>query len=348
MSVLDVDPVPATKGAPTPWAQVAAVVVLLTVAVGVLLTAFGLPAVRSSVHAVPIALAGPSVATDRIAAALEERRPGAFETLAVPDTAAAEAAIVDREVYGAIDVSGGRPEVVVATAASPAVAQTLQALAAGLAAPGEATAPSATVRELVPLPAADPRGIGLAAGSLPLVIGGVLAAVVLTLRVRGAARRLVGALAFAMTGGLALAAILQFWFGSLGGDYWTNAGAVALSVAATALILLGLEAVMGLPGIGLGAAVLLLVGNPLSGSASAPEMLPGWSGTLGQLLPPGAGASLLRSTAFFDGAGATQPVLVLLAWFGLGLVLFAVGAVRSGRARLTVARRESTVTAAPV
>ena len=61
----------------------------------------------------------------------------------------------------------------------------------------------------------------------------------------------------------------------------------------------------------MGALLALLLGNPLSGLNSAPELLPrGW-GELGQLLPQGANATLLRSTAFFSGAGATTAIVVL-------------------------------------
>ncbi len=60
-------------------------------------------------------------------------------------------------------------------------------------------------------------------------------------------------------------------------------------------------------------------------------MLPGWSGTLGQLLPPGAGGQLLRSTAFFDGHGATHAVLVLAAWLTLGVLLCVAGSLRRRR-----------------
>jgi hypothetical protein len=76
---------------------------------------------------------------------------------------------------------------------------------------------------------------------------------------------------------------------------------VALAVAATSLTVLGLQSRLGYAGLGLGAATVMLIGNPLSGTSTAREMLPGWSGTLGRLLPPGAGGQLLRSTAFFDG-----------------------------------------------
>jgi hypothetical protein len=96
---------------------------------------------------------------------------------------------------------------------------------------------------------------------------------------------------------------------------------VGLALGSIALMLVGLHNVSGLPGLGSGAAVVLLLGNPLSGITSAPELLPeGW-GTLGQLLPPGAAGTALRSTAFFDGAGSIAPLLVLSAWAVVGLAL---------------------------
>ncbi|GIF37894.1 hypothetical protein [Actinoplanes xinjiangensis] len=335
-----------TSDKPSSWPQVAATVGLLTVITSVLLTAFAWPAVRSAVHDIPIAVAGPAPAVQQITAALDQRLPGAFEITAVDTTAAAEQLIRDREAYGAIDLTSGKPQVITASAASAPVSQTLTALAAGLA---QGEAPAVAARDLVPLPADDPRGAGLAAGALPLVIGGIMAAALLTARLRGTAQRVTGALAFAVAGGLSMAAILQFWLGSLGGDYLANAGGIALSVGATALTLLGLESLLGMAGLGLGAATMMLVGNPLSGVSSAPQMLPGWSGELGQLLPPGAGGSLLRSTAFFDGAAATQPIVVLSSWLVLGALLCLASTLRSGRrpapaAAEPTARETTTVT----
>jgi hypothetical protein len=321
-----------TSDKPSSWPQAAATVGLLTVIISVLLTAFAWPAVRSTVHDVPIAVAGPAPAVGQVTAALEQRLPGAFEITAVATSGAAEELIKSREVYGAIDLTSGSPQILTASAASAAVAQTLTGVGTALSqAQAQGSAPAVAVRDIAALPADDPRGAGLAAGALPLVIGGIMAAALLTARLRGTGRRVAGALAFAVTGGLAMAAILQYWLGSLGGDYLANSAAIALSVAATALTLLGLESLLGTAGLGLGAAVMMLVGNPLSGVATAPEMLPGWSGALGQLLPPGAGGSLLRSTAFFDGAGAGHAVVVLLSWLALGAVLCAASAVRAGR-----------------
>jgi hypothetical protein len=315
--------------APSPWTQVMGVVALLSVVISVLLTAFAWPAARSAMHHVPLAVAGPPAATSQITAALEQRLPGGFDVTTVADTQAAEAAIKDREVYGAIDLTSGKPTVLIASAASPVVAQALQSLATAMST--TAAEPAAAVRDLAALPSDDPRGAGLAAGALPMVIGGMIAAVVLTLRIRGTARRVAGAVTYAVIGGAAMAAILQFWLGSLEGTYALNAGVMALSLAATSLTLLGLETLLGLAGFGVGAAVIFLLGNPLSGATSAPEMLPGWSGALGQLLPPGAAQTLLRSAAFFDGGGATEPLIVLLSWLTAGLLLCAAGAVRRPR-----------------
>lgn len=105
-------------------------------------------------------------------------------------------------------------------------------------------------------------------------MGGLLAALLLTRLVRGGVRRVTGALASAVTGGLAVAAILQFWFGSLDGSYAANTGAIALTVAAIALTILGLESLLGYVGLGLGAATMMLIGNPSRAPRPHPRCCP--------------------------------------------------------------------------
>jgi len=48
-------------------------------------------------------------------------------------------------------------------------------------------------------------------------------------------------------------------------------------------------------------------------------------------LPQGANATLLRSTAFFDGGGATTAIAVLTCWAIAGVALIVVAAVRQGK-----------------
>ena len=111
---------------------------------------------------------------------------------------------------------------------------------------------------------------------------------VVALRVRGGLDSILATLGIAVGGGLAVAGVLQGWLGALDGSYWANAGVVSLGIAAIGLTLVGLRRAIGMAGLPLGAMTILLLGNPLSGVTSAPELLPsGWS-TLGQLLPPGA------------------------------------------------------------
>ncbi|TDD28559.1 ABC transporter permease [Kribbella turkmenica] len=310
------------------------VVTLLTVLLTVLLIAFAWPAARSEPRDLPLAVAGPAQAVAQVEQGLEHAMPGGFEVTAVPDRAAAVQKIEDRDVYGAIVLDPRQSEVLTASAGAPAVAQILTQLASRLS----PEAP-AKVTDVVPLPADDPRGAGLAAGALPLVLGGIAAAALLTQLVRSGTKRMVGAVTFAITGGLALAAVLQFWLGSFEGSYLANSGVIALSIAAVSLTLLGLEWLLGQAGLALGAAVMMLLGNPLSGLTSAPEMLPGGWGALGQLLPPGAAGTALRSVSFFDGAGAAGPLVVLGSWLLAGLVLCGLGAVRSRR--VVPARQEA-------
>jgi hypothetical protein len=323
---------------------VVVVVTMLTALLAVLLIAFAWPAARSQPRDLPLAVVGTPGVVAQVSGGLEQASPGGFDIRAVPDRAAAVKAIEDRDVYGAIVLDPQNAEVLTASAGGPAVAQILAQLPARLAAQYPGVTPKVT--DVVPVPADDPRGAGLAAGALPLVLGGILAAAALTQLVRAGVGRVIGAVGLAITGGLALTAILQFWLGSIEGNYWRNGSVVALSVAATSITLLGLEWLLGAPGLGLGSATMMLLGNPLSGLTSAPEMLPSGWGALGQLLPPGAAGTALRSVAFFDGAGAGRPLLVLSCWFVGGLLLCGLGALRGRSRRGVQGRREvSPVTA---
>ncbi|GAA1589898.1 MULTISPECIES: hypothetical protein [Kribbella] len=317
-----------------------AVIVLLTAVLTVFLIAFAWPSARSAPRDVPLAVAGPAPAVAQVKTTLDQALPGGFELTAVPDRQAAVQRIEDRDAYGAIVLDGPQPEVLTASAAGPAVAQVLTQLAGRMHPDG-----GAKVTDVVPLPKDDPRGAGLAAGALPLVLGGIIAAAALTQLVRSGPKRMIGAVTFAVTGGLALAAVLQYWLGSFEGSYLGNAGVIVMSIAAISLTLLGLEWLLGTAGLALGGAVMMLLGNPLSGMTSAPEMLPSGWGTLGQLLPPGAAGTALRSVSFFDGAGSGRPLVVLSCWLLAGLLLCGLGALR-GRRHAVPARHEARTVAA--
>ncbi|MFE6176718.1 ABC transporter permease [Streptomyces sp. NPDC056464] len=308
-----------------------AVVVLVPVLAALALWAFAWPAARTAPRDLPLGVAGPAAATAQVERQLG-RHEGAFDIHRYADEAAAREAVEDRTVYGAVVVTPEGPQLLTASAASPVVAQLLQQ-----AVTQQAAAEGTQVKtvDVVPAPENDPRGAALNASVLPLALAGMAAGAAVTLLgLRGirAVSALVGAAALI---GMVAATIAHSWLGVLSGDWWAEAGVLALATLAVSAGVAGLAALVGTAGVGIMAGTVMLFGNPFSGAASAPQMLPEPAGVIGQWLPPGAGTTLLRSVSFFDGAAATGPALTLTWWAALGL-----GAVLLGTALKT--RRTST------
>ena len=332
-------PIPIATGRATapPAIKAAAIVVGLTAILAVILVAFGLPASRSAPHDVPIGVAGPAAVTEQVRQLLEQKSPDAFAVTTYADEAALRAAIRNREAYGGISfdadtplegggVEGSGPTLLTASGASPMIAQLLNQVGAGMAA--QSGAPLRT-HDLAPLPPGDPRGVGLAASALPLTLAGLLPAYVFVLLFkREVWLRFASTVVFAGVAALTVTLLLRYLFGSIDQNFWGVTAGLVLGALAMGLPVLGLGSLFGKAGLGVGAAVTMLLGNPLSGLSSAPEILPSGWGAFGQLLPQGANATLLRSTAYFDGAGATSAVVVLLCWVAVGAVLVFIAASR--------------------
>lgn len=314
---------PGTAHEPPAGVRAAGIVVVLTAVLAVIFLAFALPAARSKPHDLPIGVVGPQQVSGQVEAQLHTLAPGGFAVAAYPDEAALRDAIRDRDVYGGLVLAPSGPVLMTATGASPVVAQLLTQISTGLAAHTGATLHT---EDLAPLPARDPRGGGLAASALPLTLAGLLpAAVLLLVFPTRAWVRLAALVAAAVSAAVTVALLLAYVFGSVEHNLLGVTAGLTLGVLATGLALLGLGSMFGRVGLGVGSAVAMLIGNPLSGLSSAPEMLPrGW-GAFGQLLPQGANATLLRSTAYFSGAGATTAIVVLSCWAlaGAGLILIA-------------------------
>jgi hypothetical protein len=302
---------------------IAAVVVPLVVAIT--LATFAWPAARLEPRDLPLGVAGPADATRTVEERLEHAGAGAFELHRYADEAAAREAIEDREVQGAVVASPDGVTVLTASASSAVVAGMLE----------QAFAPrepgGAAVVDVVPADEDDPRGTVLASLILPLVLSSVVAAILLFQLGRAGLLQVGTLLAASVLAGLVAIAMVQGWLGALDGSWLENAGVLSLTVLAIASAIVGLAALLGHAGVGLGVLLMVLVGNPWSGISSAPELLPEPVGGIGQLLPPGAGGNLLRSTAFFDGAGGAKHLAVLLAWSALGLGAIWAAALRNRR-----------------
>jgi hypothetical protein len=290
------------------------------VAIGVILVAlfvffFVFPGHDPEPNHVPIAVTGPGAA--QVTAALD--RGDAFDVRELSDPAAARQAILDREVYGAL-VTGPSPRILVASAASPQVATIIEE-----AGRGASRAAQPAVEDVKPLDGDDPRGLAINLTTLPLSVTAILGTLLLAnlaprLRV---APRLAALAVFAVLGGLVTMLIVSLAIGALPGPYLALSGLAALAIAAIAIASSPLIRALGDAGVGLSFVIFLMLANPASGAASAPELLPDPWREGGAFLPSGAAATGTRNIAYFDGADLLMPLLVLLAYVLLGAAALA-------------------------
>ncbi|MCU1578970.1 MAG: hypothetical protein JWP19_1174 [Rhodoglobus sp.] len=338
----------------TPWGRLIVAGIGLAVVLSVLVLAFLWPTVTASVKNLPIAVVGDAATTSQLENALEQKSPGTFDFREAADRAAAEQLIETRDVYGAI-VLGASPEVLISTASSPVAAQLLSGLAPALQAQLNAAVaaqgiqlPSpivVTVTDVVPLASTDARGTALAASSFPLVLGGMIGGIAISLAVVGVWRRVTAVLVYSVVGGLALAGIMQGQFGALQGSYLVNSAAIALALLSISGVIVGFVSLFGPAGVAVGPVVYLLIANPISSAAQPYQFLAEPWGAVGQWFPPGAAATLLRELSYFPKADTTFPWLVLAAWAVGGLLIALLGHFRNTgaatRAALEVAEAAS-------
>lgn len=333
----------------TPWGRAIGLAVAAAALVAVVLLAFVWPTITSQVKDIPLAVAGPAAQVSAVKSSLESAAPGAFDVTSVSDRAAAVDRIQTRDAYGAI-ILGAHPEVLTASANGAAVSQLLTQLAGRLQAQANAQAaagvqqavaagraPAGTkppvivvaVTDIVPLASTDARGLGLASASFPLVLGGLLGGILISLLVAGSWRRLTAVTVYALVGGFGIVAIMQGWFGVLQGNYVVNALAVGLAMFATASFIVGMNALLGRIGLAIGGVLTMLVGNPLSSSTQPLQFTVAPWGAVGQWFVPGASATLVRDLSYFPRADTTFPWLVLVCWSVVGVIGMIAGHYRN-------------------
>jgi hypothetical protein len=277
--------------------------------------AFVYPGYNPKPHGLPVGVVAPTAVVGSIAA----KAGSAFALTRYRTQQAARTAIDDRHVYGVVILTSSGKRLLVASAASFTVSQILRHAFSG-----------ATVVDVKPLNRDDPRGATISLLFIPLVtvsFSAVLALGMLRLR----RRALLGAtIAFSALGGLAIASLVHFALGALPGSYLALSAITALTILALALPIAGLQRMLGKAGLAASFLLFFVFANPASGNGTAPELLPNLWRHLSQLLPPGAGGTALRNTAYFGGAAIAQPVVVLTG-FALGGALLVLGADRLHR-----------------
>jgi len=265
-------------------------------------------------HGVPIAVAGPP----RLVAALQGS--AALKVVRERDAAAAGRAIDRRDAYGAVIAGEASIEVVVAPAASLAVAALLRAeLPRRLRQAGPVR-----VTTVHPLPVGDARGVVPFYVAVGWVVAGYLATSLLGIAfgTRPGRQRLAWRLVSCVILGVLMGvggALLGHAIGDFGGSVLALAAIGTLTVFAVAAFSLALQAIFGILGTGVAILVFVVLGNPSSGGPFAFELLPGLWRAVGPLIPTGAAVTAIRDIAYFPDASLAGALAVLLVWAGAGV-----------------------------
>jgi hypothetical protein len=294
----------------------------LVASLGVLVVVFAL--VSSNVaanhspkpHGLPIGIVGTPAVAHAARAELARAAPGAFGVHAYQSLTSGRTAVLHRSVYGAFQPVPS-PVLLVASAASPAVAALLQRTFAPLASrSGRALA----VRDLVPLPSSDSSGATTFSLILSLIIAGLASTtLVYTLtRHRPEAFRVVATVLIGVCAGLITALVTNVVVGAFSDHFFEVWGVATLFVLAIGMPIAAFQVIFGIAGTAIGVLLFLVIGNPASGGSSAPELLPGFWRTLSQILPPGAAVTSMRDVVYFHGHGSARELIVLAVYAVLG------------------------------
>lgn len=300
-------------------ARVLGAIVGIPIVIGLMLFAFLAPNFASGPAGVPIAVAAPEPVVQQLQSALGDDGP---EVTVHASGDEVRDAIEHRDAVGGL-VMG--PEGAVAYTASGNGAPYVQMIE-GMASRLEAQGVEVAREDLAPTSQDDPQATGLAALGLPLAFGGIISAVIATFAFRGKTwSKLVVLTGIAAVGALVVTWMLHSVYGTLTGNFALEWLGIACGILATSMSTAGLAAVIGTPGVAVGAVLTIFLANPLSGLATGPWLLPaGWS-AVGQWMPIGATGHLVRSLSFFDGLGAGSSWWVLAAWIVVGFALLMLG-----------------------
>ncbi|MFC1417297.1 DUF3533 domain-containing protein [Streptacidiphilus cavernicola] len=278
-------------------------------------------------HRAALAVAAPAQVSGQLVGQLNAIPKQPLDARPVADEAAARRQILDQKVYAALlfDPTGRRDRLLLANASGPALATAIEKVVTGAEARQGRTV---ATEDLVPLASGDAEGLSSFYLAVGLCVGGYLVASILGIsagsrpanRKRAVIRLAVLAL-YSVAAGLGGAVIVGPVLNALPGSVWGLWGTGALVVFAVGAITMALECLFDVVGIGLAVLLFVVLGNPSAGGVFPPPLMPPFWRAIGPWLPNGAGTSLARSIAYFDGTALTRPLLVLVVWAVVGVLV---------------------------
>jgi hypothetical protein len=301
-------------------------VVLLAVAIvmaSLFAASYSLVLGRVTPHHLPAGVVGDPARHPRLIDAFERATRGALDLHPYPSIAAARAAINRQEIYAALVIGRGRPQLLVSSASGVSVTRVLEQTA--MRAAQRVSQPPAII-DLHPLPPSDPQGlVGFYATLAATILGFVT---IFQLATHAPHLSLGGWLAFigalAVLGGLSLALITDPLIGALRGAFAEVWGALAAEIAAAPLFCSLMRCLVRAWAIVPTRLLFVVMGNTSSGGTVAPPLLPPVYAFVGRYLPPGATIDILRRVVYFPRAQHIGPFLVVAGWIICALTAFVI------------------------
>jgi len=284
-------------------------------------------------HDIPVGVVGPAPAVQQITGAFGAKAPGTFAFMTYDSEDSARAALDARDVDGVLVLGAGAPRLLVAGAAGDGISAAIMgAFSAVFAAQGV----QLTVAVTHPFASGDAHGLILFFLVLATLISTLVATILLFVRGRAlGVAAWVGVLAgWSIVSGVAGVGAAA-WI--VGGYDLTAAvammGLIALASFAVGAFIAGCARLLGPPGFGLAALIVVLLDLVSSGGPVGSSFLPDFYRWLAPWMPAGELFGALRGVLYFDGAGVTAPIVVMAGWAVVGLVLLAAAAFMPGRSR---------------
>ncbi|TMF44039.1 MAG: hypothetical protein E6I23_08690 [Chloroflexi bacterium] len=283
-------------------------------------------------HDIPVGLVGPAPAVQQISSSFATAAPGAFDFTTFASENDARAALDTRTVDGVLILGSASPHLIIAGAAGDGVTGVITAAFTNVF---KAQGATLTVETVHPFASGDAHGLILFFVVVATLISTLASQAVLfatgrNLRI-GAKLSLIfvyGALV-----GMTAMGMAAWIAGGYGDGFWAAAGLDALASIAIGAVVAGLVRLLGAPGIGL-AALLMVLSLVSSGGPVGSQLLPDFYRALAPWTTAGQLYGALRDALFFDGAALATPIAVLGGWLVVGLLLMVIGelATRSRKA----------------
>jgi hypothetical protein len=267
----------------------------------------------------------------QISSSFATAAPGAFDFTTFASEQDARAALDAWTVDGVLIVGSASPRLVIAGAAGDGVTGVITGAFTNVF---KAQGAALTVETVHPFASGDAHGLILFFVVLATLISTLASQALLfatgkNLRIGS---RLAVTAVYGVLVGMTAMGMAAWIAGGYGDGFWAAAGLDSLASIALGVVVGGLVRLLGAPGIGL-AAFLMVLSLVSSGGPVGSQLLPDFYRALAPWATAGQLYIALRGVLFFGGAALATPIEVLTGWLVVGVVLIGIGEVAATRNR---------------